>query len=350
MTASPQRVWISYTIYSLFILLWALVLPIDVLEAASATPRQGSQEFGNDGVESRLIVETGYRRDDLDWSIAGRLFNRSQGIDVNVNVLSELTWRDLDIFQVGFSNETLFADHYFFRFSFSHGTIYDGKNQDSDYKGNDRTEEWSRSNNSADEGEVRDMSVATGYRLEFLRKKISLTPLLGYSYHQQNLVMTDGFQTVSEPDPALELFPPDVGPFVGLNSSYDARWRGPWLGVDARYALLLSRPSLTMTFGLGLEYHWVDYSASANWNLRTDLAHPESFEHEAAGTGVVVAAKWRCQFPFDLGLNLHFNYQDWSTKAGTDRVYTSSGVVPETRLNEVNWTSKSVLVGVDYTF
>jgi hypothetical protein len=353
MHASSQRVGYSYAVCAMFFFLWVFGFPIDTLQAASAapaSPRQGAQEFGNDGVQSRLIVETGYRRDELDWSIAGRLFDYTQHSDVAVNVLSELTWRDLDIYQVGLSNETLFADHFFFRLAFSQGTIYDGENQDSDYKGNNRTEEWSRSNNSADEGEVRDMSVATGYRFKLFKKRISLTPLLGYSYHEQNLVMTDGYQTVSEPDTDLHLNPPDVGAFDNLDSSYDARWRGPWLGVDTCYTLKLPRPSLIMAFGLGLEYHWVDYSASADWNLRSDLAHPESFEHEAAGTGFVVAAKWRCQFPFNLGLSLRFNYQDWSTNAGTDRVYLSSGLADETRLNKVNWTSQSLLLGVDYAF
>lgn len=353
MYASPRRVGYSCALCASFILIWVFGWPINTLQAASPasiSARQGIQEFGNDAVQNRLMVETGYRRDELDWSIAGNLFDYTQHRDVAVNVLSELTWRDLDIYQVGLSHETLFADHFFLRLAISQGTIYDGENQDSDYKGNNRTEEWSRSNNSADEGKVRDMSVATGYRFNLYKKRISLTPLLGYSYHEQNLVMTDGFQTVSEPDTDLRLNPPDVGAFVDLDSSYDARWRGPWLGVDTSYALVLPRPFLIMTFGLGLEYHWVDYSASADWNLRSDLAHPESFEHEAAGTGFVVAAKWRCQFSFNLGLNLRFNYQDWSTNAGTDRVYLSNGLSDETRLNEVNWTSQSLLVGVDYTF
>lgn len=353
MHASPRRARTICPTHALFIFVCVFVLPPGTLQAASpasAVPRQGSQDIGKDGVQSRLMVETGYRRDELDWSIAGRLFDYTQHQDVAVNVLSELTWRDLDIHQVTLSNETLFAEHYFFRFAFSQGTIYDGENQDSDYKGDNRTEEWSRSNNSADEGDVRDMSVATGYRFSLLKRKVSFTPLLGYSYHEQNLTMTDGYQTVSEPDPDLRLNPPEVGPFSNLYSAYEARWRGPWLGIDACYDIKIRRPSLAMTFGLGMEYHWVDYSASADWNLRSDLAHPESFEHEAAGTGFVMAAKWRCQFPFNLGLNLRFSYQDWSTNAGTDRVYLSNGQMDETRLNEVNWTSQAVLIGVDYTF
>ncbi|MEJ2639605.1 MAG: hypothetical protein P8010_08535 [Desulfosarcinaceae bacterium] len=358
--------WIRKTLghWVFLLLIWAFVqhpgtlLAVSTASAAATTTMPDSdvtlgqpvQVISKGNVENRFMIATGYRRDRLDWSIAGKLFDYAQHEDVVVNVLSELTWKDLDIHLVRLSNETVFVDHYLFRISCQHGTIYDGENQDSDYKGPDRTEEWSRSNNSADDGDVNDMSIAAGYRFSVLKHRLAITPLVGYSYHEQNLVMTDGYQTVSEPDPALRLNPPEVGPFDGLDSTYEARWRGPWLGLDAGYTLLFKKPALAMTFGLELEYHWADYSASADWNLRSDLAHPESFEHEAAGTGFVVAARWRCQIARHFGLNLSFDYQDWSTNAGTDRVFLSNGASDETRLNEVNWSSRAILFGVDYAF
>jgi hypothetical protein len=358
MHASRHRILNTFILWTLLFIIWVIVLQPGRILAASQTSvsdssvgvDQSVQAIEKENIESRFMVESGYRRDRLDWSIAGKLFDYAQHEDVVVNILSELTWKDLDIHLMKFSNETVFAERYFFRLLYQYGTIYDGENQDSDYKGPNRTQEWSRSNNNADEGDVSDMSVAAGYRFRILKKRIALTPLVGYSYHEQNLAMTDGYQTVSEPDAALHLNPPDVGPFDGLNSSYEARWRGPWLGLDTRYTLLLHRPALTMSFGLGLEYHWADYSASANWNLRSDLAHPESFEHEASGTGFIVAAKWRCQFPNHFGISLSCDYQDWSTDAGTDRVYLSNGDAEETRLNQVNWNSRAILLGLDYTF
>jgi hypothetical protein len=366
MHTTTHRIWNPLIgLWAMLAVSWAVFQQSDTLFAATmaqatsttSVTDTGAAQVGQpihviakENVENRFMVATGYRRDQLDWSIAGKLFDYAQHEDVIVNVLSELTWKDLDIHLVRLSNETVFVDHYFFRIACQHGTIYDGENRDSDYKGPNRTEEWSRSNNSADDGEVNDLSIAAGYRLSFLKRKLALTPLVGYSYHEQNLVMTDGYQTVSEPDPALRLNPPDVGPFGGLNSTYEARWRGPLLGMDVGYTLLFKRPALTMTFGLGMEYHWADYSASADWNLRSDLAHPESFEHEAAGTGFVVAAKWRCQIANHFGLNLMFDYQDWSTEAGTDRVYLSNGETDETRLNKVNWNSRAILFGFDYAF
>jgi len=69
--------------------------------------------------------------------------------------------------------------------------------------------------------------------------------------------MTDGVQII-----------PASGPFPGLASSYDAQWIGPWLGAEA-----LIEAERGWSIMANFEYHLADYSASANWNLRTDLAH-----------------------------------------------------------------------------
>ena len=53
--------------------------------------------------------------------------------------------------------------------------------------------------------------------------------------------------------------------YLGLNNSYDTQWKGSWLGLDALLGLG-EKLSLNST----VEYHWVNYSAEANWNLRSD--------------------------------------------------------------------------------
>ena len=91
----------------------------------------------------------GYRIDQLDWNIAGN------NAGTNPNILSELTWKDLEIYQVQFKpSVTLGNSHrggvrYHLRGMLGWGSIVDGSNQDSDYAGDNRTLEFSRSNNSA---------------------------------------------------------------------------------------------------------------------------------------------------------------------------------------------------------
>jgi hypothetical protein len=89
--------------------------------------------------------------------------------------------------------------------------------------------------------------------------------------------------------------------------------------------------------------------------------HPRSFEHDADASGWVVSvgADW---FPDLLNrrgttreggrwyLQARGTWQDWSTDAGTDRVFFSDGTIVDTRLNEVNWSSWSATLGVGLRF
>ncbi len=290
--------------------------------AAAAAGKYSSE------ISSTFSLRMGYRVDDLDWNIAGDISGE------NPNVLSELTWSDVEIYQMKFGNVTTLPRILYFRGSLAYGWIFDGENQDSDFDGDDRTLEWSRSSNRGDNGNVFDASLGIGYPFIFGKGKFRLSPLLGYSYHEQHLTITEGYQTI-----------PPLGPFPDLDSTYETAWDGPWLGLDVVFQL-----NKKHLFNAEFEYHWANYYAVADWNLRDDYAHPKSFEHEADGTGIVVAAGWTYLFHGGWGLNLTIDYQSWSTDHGVDRVFIASGSTAETRLNEVNWESFTAMVGLSYRF
>lgn len=285
--------------------------------------------------EIEMIFSGGYRRDDLDWNIGG--FIRGQ----YVNVLSELTWDDLESYQVKFQGSLVWPNIIALRGLADYGWIFDGDNQDSDFAGNNRTLEFSRSNNSADDGELWDVSVAVGYPFRWGRSVIStFTPLVGYSRHEQNLEITDGFQTI-----------PPTGPFTGLDSSYDTEWEGPWLGFDLNFRASEIK-AFTQRFEtfFTYEYHWADYEAEADWNLREDFRRPKSFVHDADGQGWVIRAGLNLVLQRHVALNFNFDYQDWNTDSGTDKVFFADGTTAKTRLNEVNWTSYSFGLGLSVRF
>jgi hypothetical protein len=282
----------------------------------------------------RYTFNIGYRNDDLDWNIAGD----SSGN--NPNILSELTWSDLEIFQLEFAVERNFPNRLKLKGSLAYGFIFDGENQDSDYLGNNRTLEFSRSNNSADDGNTSDVSIGLGYSIPLLREDFIVTPLVGFSFHGQNLTITEGFQTI-----------PLLGPFPGLNSSYDARWYGPWVGLELN-ARIYNRDGTSLAHEIlfGIEYHWADYYAEANWNLRAVFAHPKSFEHEADGSGIVLGAGYNYFFNPQWSLGISGKYQEWETDPSIHRIFLAVGGEVETRLNEVNWESFSLMFGVTYRF
>jgi len=280
-----------------------------------------------------FYFNTGYRRDDLNWSIAG--------IGSRPNILSELKWQDIEIATFNVGSTLYLKSNWLVNIDLVYGNIFAGQNQDSDYNGNNRTLEFSRSNNGANEGSVLDISTSVGYRWQplFNQNKsypnLELRPQLGLSYHSQNLKAVDGLQTI-----------PAIGAFAGLDSNYDASWFGPWLGLDSRINF-----SDKFTVALNLEYHYVEYDASANWNLRTDFAHPESFTHEAIGYGLVSSLSSQLQLNNNLSLNLSVDYQDWQAhRNGIDTTYLSNGTSLTTKFNGVNWRSFGANLGLVYEF
>ena len=296
----------------------ALILLLAVPQAVSAATY----------VPMTLSVSAGQRKDNLNWSIAGN----------GVNVLSELKWESLAITQLQAAAEFHLKNDLRLRARLGYGVIDSGNNQDSDYDGNNRTLEYSRSNNKAG-GDVLDASIGFGKRLRMrdlsAGRSFYVTPFVGLSMHRQNLTMTDGVQTISSAST------PPLGPLPGLASSYDAQWMGPWLGAEA-----LVETERGWAVIVNAEYHLADYSASANWNLRSDLAHPVSFRHAATGEGFVMSLGASYPVGKNWKVNFTLEHQQWTTRAGSDWVYVADGTVGHARLNGVNWDSTAYNLGI----
>lgn len=281
-------------------------------------------------------LSAGYRQDELDFSIAGP----------DVNIISELDWSDIESVQLAFGLQRRLYRHFRLKGELAYGFVFDGDNRDSDYLGNDRTLEFSRSNNSTDDGDLWDLSIGLAYDIGLFADRLCLSPQAGYSYHDQNLRITKGVQTVSDFG-----FPVPLGPFSGLDSSYDPTWYGPWVGLEFR---VNSRGQTVATNGiqavLGVEYHWADFEAKADWNLRPDLAHPVSFRQDADASGWVLTGSLSYLFAPNWSLDLIGKFQNWKTDAGTHRFLLVDGSSFKTRLNEVNWDSFAASVGISCRF
>lgn len=337
---------ISLTALSLiFALLFLNTISYAAVEEGATSPDDRER------ITANLGIKAGYRIDRLNWNIA-RDFLGSEP-----NILSELRWEDLEIFQVQFQPSLSAAGsrnsglRYHLRGLFGWGDIFSGSNQDSDYAGNNRTLEFSRSNNAADEGDVFDLSVAAGLEFSGRGDDWTIIPLIGYSYHEQNLQITDGYQTVTEQMIADDFFGtgainlPPLGPIPALGSRYHSEWYGPWLGLE-----VIFQPGVRWRFGGTLDYHLVEYFGEADWNLREDLQHPVSFRHWAEGDGVSFAVKTDLKLSQRWSGNLTAKYQKWQADDGTDAVYLVDGTISGTRFNEVNWKSTSLMVGISRRF
>jgi hypothetical protein len=322
----------------------AAVLPLSLaIFLAAPLPARAADRLEKIDLELNL----GSRVDQFDWNIAGN----SAG--ANPNILSELTWEDLEILEINsqarivmFNNRLPFGG--MARASLNYGEIQDGAVQDSDYQYDGRTNEWSRSNSQADQGEVWDFTAGAGLVFRTRDHRFTLAPLFGYSHHVQNLTIHDGYQVISRDnpfssDPAED--PQPVGPIVGLDSSYEARWRSGWAGLDLNF-----QPGPKFELHGSVELHAAEYKAEANWNLRDDLAHPRSFAQDSdEAAGVVTTFGTR----FGAGImrfNLDLRYQIWRAEDGVDKVYFADGSTSITRVNEINWESFSVSAGLTASF
>ena len=280
----------------------------------------------------RLRAGVNFRTDNLDWNIADA--------DGDPNILSELTWQDLNIYEVSLGFSSLVKKSVYFRANMNYGRITSGANQDSDYREDNRQGEWSRSNNSADDGSIIDISLGAGFVLPIFSEAFTIMPMVGLSYHRQNLTMTDGYQTI-----------PPLGPFPGLDSTYEAEWRGPWVGLEMQLDMETGWRAVPRIYPFaGVEYHWALYDAKADWNLREEFDHPLSFEHEGEGGGVRIVAGLGASLNERWSLEVGYTQQEWSVEDGIDRVFFSDGTYGETGLNEVNWESRSLGLTIRYQF
>lgn len=269
----------------------------------------------------------GYRKDNLKWSIA----------DAGANIASEVNWKNTVIAQLRAAARINLRGDWMVRGIYTTGAVKYGSNQDSDYAGSNRTQEFSRSDNKTG-GAVRDLSIGLGRKFHLFDfasgGALYVVPLAGLSIHQQSLTMYDGRQTL-----------PANGALSGLHNSYDTQWKGSWLGLDALLGL-----GENISLSATVEYHRVDYSAEANWNLRNDLAHPVSFKHVANGYGVLLAAGASYRFSRNFLLSTLFEHQKWNTYSGYDQTNFSYGATNYYTLNPVSWDSTALSLMAVYRF
>lgn len=271
-------------------------------------------------------LSVGQRRDDLNWSIANG----------DVNYASELAWSQMKIAQIRFNGRADLVGEWFVHGAYETGAIKSGVGSDSDYAGNNRTQLYARSS-SKTRGATQDVTLGLGRRIRFpalSSNGMYVAPLLGISLHQQNMTMYDGVQSV-----------PFNAPLTGLDNSYDMQWKSVWGGVDVQTVL-----GERIVLSAAAAYHQVNYSASANWSLRSDLAHPVSFRHVANGHGKTLQLGMGYRFNRHLKLHIGYERRLWHTDAGYDQTFFSYGGSSVYTLNGVTWDSTAIFAGLGYGF
>jgi hypothetical protein len=328
-----------------------------IITISTITTPSYAEEAKKEVIDKReysIYSQAGYRKDNLDWSISGfniAVFNPVDSMYYLYPGASKLSWKNLEIFETkiggDISLKKIKKGNLFLSGSIANGLTFGGKNQDSDYIGSNKVE-FSRSNNDASSGSAQDYSLSIHYKyplekLHLIENKTdsySITPSIGYSINKQNLRMTNGIQTIDMFNPS------NVGSSIsGLNSSYDANWKGYFLGLSFD-----AKVGLKHNFDITGQYHISNYSAQADWNLRNDFSHPKSFEHKAKGNGKILNIKYGYKPGSRVTYTASLAYKKFTTDPGTSTTHFSNGSSSAVSLDKVNWNSKSLALGAKYDF
>ncbi|MCB1657067.1 MAG: hypothetical protein H6997_03475 [Moraxellaceae bacterium] len=269
-----------------------------------------------------VLVEAGirFRQDQIDWNIG----------NLPTDILSELDYKDIKISQPVFAVSVLGPYNIVVKGQYADGDINTGLVYDYDYNGS-RSDIYLLSKNSL-KGNVTDLNLQISKG--FFLNNLSLSVDLGWSEYKQKLNSFDGFQLI-----------PNYGAFNGLDNHYDVMWQGKFLGTTLGFDI-----TKKWYVDLGLRYHFFEYKAVADWNLRKEFAHPLSFEHlinaEAWEGSLAVLYKFNKYY----ALKLFYNNLLAKGENGTDLTYFNNNSVGTYFLNEVNWQSKQYGVGLSYKF
>ncbi len=277
--------------------------------------------YGQD-IEKNLqvSVSAGRQEEDFHWSIAGNLSGQ------NPNVLSELKWKDV----TGTNFNASIQWNVWRRFSvyadYNRVNVHSGNINDADYAGDNRTEPTYNENFADNKGYTTAWNAGAGYII-FNNSLFSLTPYFGYTKSSQLFYITD-----------------NSGQFSGLNSSYEAWWKGAFLKVRSSLKIWSNLKAM-----VDVTYSQVSYSANGDWNLISQFQHPLSYSHSAKGYGINAGAKLVYNINRYIGLNVGYNYFNWQTGNGTDQLYLVTHEIDKTQLNGVYRNGYTFNVGVVFS-
>lgn len=313
---------------------WIIIAAAMVFAKAEATYTWSGKD--NCDCFTEVVADLGYRVDNLKWSI--------QGANGTPNILSELTFREIKIVELGLKATVLWNDIYF-RGDFDYGWILKGETQDSDFHGNNRTDEFSRSILATNDDHVLDVSGGIGFLYNVCDTGLYVVPIAGLSYHQQNFRLSNGEQLIDTTGTI------GIGPISGLNSTYRAHWYSPWLGVDVGYA---NSCVMDLVFYSSYEYHWVDFRGKGHWNLRQDILNGEFFHEANNGEGHLVKVGVGYPVCDNMIAGLSGDFKWFKSAEGVDHLHSveEDGSVFQIvqRLNPVHWHSWAIKLDLAYQF
>jgi hypothetical protein len=292
-------------------------------------------------VESRLYIEA--REDAIDWRI---------GVPgVSPEVISELSWEGLRSAGLRWEGAVPLNARWAVEGGLAYAESLSGEVRDSDYDADGRRAAWSVSESDARKSRLYDLHLGGRYRIGLgAHGSAALTLHGGLALHDRKLRIDRTEQIVSQPSASFpDLVPPPVGTTYDADSQYQVRWYGPYAGLGVQFAL---GPDLDLA--LGYRHSWTKLKGRGHWSLRSDLAQPDSFTHEANARlhEVSLSLAYRLENGGQLLLGAHHLRSD-SDRGQDDTRWAQDegiGLGSAIDLKELRWRSTALRLGYSLDF
>lgn len=293
---------------------------------------QSNTVLAIDQWQYKIDLEFGLRQDHMAWDVAGNL----RGTNPNQAHTYQVKQDDTPLIHLGY--RFIGDQRWYIKGHAAWAQAFSGSFQQSDYNGNNQQGEYGRLNSRADIGSAAERSIAFGYQVRRSEQQLGITPLVGYAWHRQAYQLTDAERIICDNSAAPLACNGQVGPMADFDSSVSSRWRGPWLGLDLRWA-----PMERWTMILEWQHHTVHVDNRVQWNLRTDLAQPISQTHNGTAKG----EHWGLGFSYALArpntfVSLNLRQRQFATQAITEVSSLASGERQSRKSNGLNWRSSQV--------
>ena len=282
------------------------------------------------GFDMDIQMGTGYQYDTFSWNVAAP--------SGSPDTLTAASWKQN---MWGLNAEMLFTTPWdvVLKVNGGYAWTFDGTGNESHYLADGQTQAFSSVSSSADGSTAWEASVAIGYAFKFAQDspiaQFNFTPLVGYQWSEQSLLLKNGVQTIPVYQPIDS----------SLTNRYIAKWQGAWLGFDTD-VLLFEQHQIFTSFS----YHWADYSAVGQWQQNDALQQPVSFKQQADAGGYLASIGYRYFVDELWSAHVAFDYQNWESAKGDEQLFLSSGQTIQSQLNEVKRESFAVNMGVRFAF
>lgn len=275
----------------------------------------------------RCSISGGVHAFAMQWSTAGTFSNGQEIVPFSTK------WTDLIAYEIQ-PGVDLTLGSFIFKSHFSKGKIRGGNGEATGSSDNGSNSYNDHASLSGIQGTTAAVDAEVNAVMRFIHNQARLSFSVGWGRQEQNLILTEGVQDL----------PVNIH-LDGLNSSYNAAWKGPWVGLAAGWDDVSD-----IHFEFGAAFHSVSYEGKADWNLRSDLIHPDGIVQNGKGRGLSMFAKFRQPLGHYSEWFGSVEWEHFIVENGEDYIYYTDGTQANTVLKNAEIQGYIVRVGVALRF